>query len=80
MAKLEKQKDAYAQQLAEAQKQAQDYKRQFPNREAIIRAQEAAAARANANTYDGGGTGASGGIASDSYLKDRIVILHRQQM
>ena len=70
MAKLEQQKDAYAQQLAEAQKQAQDYKKTISQHEAIIRAQEAAAARANANTYDGGGTGASGGIASDSYLKD----------
>lgn len=71
MAKLEQQKDAYAQQLAEAQKQAQDYKKTISKQEAIIRAQEAAAARANANTYDGGGTGASGGIASDSYLKDQ---------
>lgn len=70
MAKLEQQKDAYAQQLAEAQKQAQDYKKTISKQEVIIRAQEAAAARANANTYDGGGTGASGGIASDSYLKD----------
>ena len=70
MAKLEQQKDAYAQQLAEAQKQAQDYKKTISKQEAIIRAQEAAAARANANTYYGGGTGASGGIASDSYLKD----------
>ena len=70
MAKLEQQKDAYAQQLAEAQKQAQDYKKTISKQEAIIGAQEAAAARANANTYDGGGTGASGGIASDSYLKD----------
>lgn len=70
MAKLEQQKDAYAQQLAEAQKQAQDYKKTISKQEAIIRAQEAAAARANVNTYDGGGTGASGGIASDSYLKD----------
>ena len=70
MAKLEKQKDAYAQQLAEAQKQAQDYKKTISKQEAIILAQDAAAARANANTYDGGGTGASGGIASDSYLKD----------
>ena len=70
MTKLEQQKDAYAQQLAEAQKQAQDYKKTISKQEAIIRAQEAAAARANANTYDGGGTGASGGIASDSYLKD----------
>jgi len=59
MAKLEKQKDAYAAELAEAQKQAQDYKKTISKQEAIIRAQEAAAARANANTYDGGGTGAS---------------------
>lgn len=70
MAKLEKQKDAYAQQLAQAQQQAEDYKKTISKQEEIIRAQEAAAARANANTYDGGGTGASGGIASDSYLKD----------
>lgn len=70
MAKLEKQKDAYAQQLAEAQQQAKDYKKTISKQEAIIRAQEAAAARVNASTYDGGGTGASGGIASDSYLKD----------
>lgn len=63
MAKLEKQKDAYAQQLAEAQKQAQDYKKTISKQEAIIRAQERGSA-CNANTYDGGGTGASGGIAS----------------
>ena len=40
MAKLEQQKDAYAQQLAEAQKQAQDYKKTISKQEAIIRAQE----------------------------------------
>ena len=73
MAKLEKQKDAYAQQLAEAQKQAQDYKKTISKQEAIIRAQEAAAARANANTYDGGGTGAGArnrtdGIGQQGFL------------
>lgn len=70
MAKLEKKKDAYAQQLAEAKQQAEDYKKTISKQEEIIRAQEAAAAQANAQTYTGGGTGASGGIASDSYLKD----------
>ena len=70
MAKLEQQKDAYAQQLAEAQRTDQSYKMTITNKKAICLAREAAAARANANTYDGGGTGASGGIASDSYLKD----------
>lgn len=70
MAKLEEKKDAYADQLAAAKKQAADYKKTISKQEEIIRAQEAAAARANAQTYTGGGTGASGGIASDSYLKD----------
>ena len=70
MAQLEQKKDAYAQQLAEAQQQAEDYKKTISKQEEIIRAQEAAAAAANAQTYTGGGTGASGGIASDSYLKD----------
>lgn len=70
IAQLEKKKDAYAQQLAEAKQQAEDYKKTISKQEEIIRAQEAAAAQANAQTYTGGGTGASGGIASDSYLKD----------
>lgn len=70
MAKLEKQKDAYAQQLAEAQQQAADYQKTIDKQAEIIRAQEAAAAHVNASTYQGGGTGASGTMANDAYLKD----------
>ena len=70
MAKLEHKRCLCAAAGRKHRSRRRTIKRQFPKQEAIIRAQEAAAARANANTYDGGGTGASGGIASDSYLKD----------
>ena len=70
LAKLEKKKDQYAQQLAAAQEQAKDYQKTIEEQNEIIRQQEAAAARQNAATYDGGGSGASGGIGTDSYLQD----------
>ena len=70
LAKLEKKKDQYAQQLAAAQEQAKDYQKTIKELNEIIRQQEAAAARQNAATYDGGGSGASGGMGSDSYLQD----------
>jgi cell wall-associated NlpC family hydrolase len=70
IASLEEKKEDYADQLADAKEQAEDYKGVIAQQEEIIRAQEAAAAAADANTYEGGGTGASGGIASDSYLQD----------
>ncbi len=70
LAKLEKKKDQYAQQLAAAQEQAKDYQKTIKEQNEIIRQQEAAAARQNAATYDGGGSGASGGMGSDSYLQD----------
>lgn len=70
LAKLEKKKDQYAQQLAAAQEQAKDYQKTIKEQNEIIRQQEAAAARQNAATYDGGGSGASGGIGTDSYLQD----------
>lgn len=70
LAKLEKKKDQYAQQLAAAQEQAKDYQKTIKEQNEIIRQQEAAAARQNAATYEGGGSGASGGIGTDSYLQD----------
>lgn len=70
IAQLNQKKEAYANQLADAKRQAEDYSKTIAKQEEIIRAQEAAAAQANASTYNGGGTGASGGIASDSYLQD----------
>lgn len=70
LAKLEKKKDKYAQQLADAKQQAKDYQKTIDEQNEIIRQQEAAAARQNAATYDGGGSGASGGMGSDSYLQD----------
>ena len=70
LAKLEKKKDKYAQQLADAKEQAKDYQKTIDEQNEIIRQQEAAAARQNAATYDGGGSGASGGMGSDSYLQD----------
>lgn len=70
IARLEEKKEDYAQQLADAKAQAADYKQTVNKYEEIIRAQEAAAAQQNPNSYDGGGSGASGGIGSDSYLQD----------
>jgi cell wall-associated NlpC family hydrolase len=73
IAKLEKEKETYAKQLADAKSQAAEYKETISEQEAIIRAQEAAAAQQAASTYEGGGSGASGGIGSDSYLQDETV-------
>jgi cell wall-associated NlpC family hydrolase len=70
IAQLEKKKETYAQQLADAKAQAAEYKETITEQEAIIRAQEAAAAQQAASTYEGGGTGASGGISGESYLQD----------
>lgn len=70
IARLEKKKEAYAEQLAEAKEQAKDYEKNMNKYAQIVRAQEAAAAAQAAATYNGGGSGASGGIAGDSYLQD----------
>lgn len=67
---LQEQKEKYAEQLASAQKQAEEYQNTISRQNAIIRAEEAAAAAQNADTYEGGGSGASGGMADDSYLHD----------
>lgn len=68
--KLEKQKATYKQQLADANAQAEAYKKTIKKQNAIIQAQEAAAAQQAANSYQGGGTGSSGGFGNDSYLND----------
>lgn len=70
IAGLQEKKEEYAEQLASAQKQAEDYRNTISEQEAIIRAEEAAAAQQNADTYEGGGSGASGGLGDDSYLQD----------
>lgn len=70
IAALNDKKEEYAEQLANAQKQAEDYRNTISEQEAIIRAEEAAAAQQNAETYEGGGSGASGGLGDDSYLQD----------
>lgn len=69
MAKLEEKEEAYAQQIAEAKEQAEEYQQTISEQEAIIRAQEAAAAAQNPDNYEGGGSG-SGGLGGDSYLQD----------
>ncbi len=68
--KLEKQKETYKQQLADAKEQAEEYQKTYEKQAAIVQAQEAAAAQQAASSYQGGGTGSSGGFGSDSYLND----------
>lgn len=70
MAQLENKKEDYAEQLAEAKEQAEDYQKNFDKYAEMVRQQEAAAAQRDAANYEGGGTGASGGIGSDAYLQD----------
>jgi cell wall-associated NlpC family hydrolase len=70
ISRLEEKQDNYAQQLADAREQVEDYKQTISEQEEIIRAQEAAAAQQAASTYEGGGSGASGGLGSDAYLQD----------
>lgn len=69
IAALEKKQDQYAQQLADARAAAQGYQDTIDEQERIIREQEAAAAAAEAATYEGGGTG-DGGLGDASYLED----------
>ena len=69
IAALNKKKAEYATQLANAQKAVEKYRQTIIDQERIIREREAAAARAAAAQYEGGGTGASG-LGSAAYLKD----------
>ena len=68
---LENQKEQYASQIAQAQQQADNYQNIITAQGKIIQEQEAAAAAARANSssispsYDGGGAGKGGSIASD---------------
>ena len=62
---LENQKEQYASQIAQAQQQADNYQNIITAQGKIIQEQEAAAARANSSSYDGGGAGKGGSIAGD---------------
>lgn len=70
IARLERKKDTYAEQLAEAKEQAEDYEKNMNKYAELVRAQEAAAAQQAANNYTGGGSGSSGSIGGDAYLQD----------
>lgn len=67
---LEKEKDSYANQIADAKEQAKGYEKIIEEQARIIRAQEAAAANAARDSYDGGGTGKGGVSANVDYLSD----------
>lgn len=79
---LEAEKSQYAEQLAEAERQANNYKQIIKEQGEIIRAQEAAAAAEaarreaerqaaiTAQNYDGGGAGTSGTMGSEAALTD----------
>lgn len=69
MIALDKKKADYATQLAKAQKAMDKYRQTIIDQERIIKEREAAAARAAAALYEGGGTGKSG-LGSAAYLKD----------
>ena len=68
--KLEKQKENYRQQLADAKAQAAEYQKTYNKMAAIVQAQEAAAAHASANNYQGGGNDSGPDPKQDSYLND----------
>lgn len=68
--KLEKQKENYRQQLADAKAQAEEYQKTYNKMAAIVQAQEAAAAHVAANNYQGGGNDSGPDPKQDSYLND----------
>lgn len=70
IARLEKKKSTYAEQLAQAKEQAEDYEKNMNKYAALVRAQEAAAAQQAADNYQGGGSGTRGSIGGDPYLQD----------
>lgn len=68
--KLEKQKENYRQQLADAKAQVEEYQKTYNKMAAIVQAQEAAAAHVAANNYQGGGNDSGPDPKQDSYLND----------
>ena len=70
LASLQSEAASYSSQIATAEAQAENYQNIIDTQAAIILAQEAAAAGANSQTYEGGGTGSSGLSSNVDYLKD----------
>lgn len=70
IAALEAQQAAYADDLEEALKLHDQYTKEVAKWAEVIRQQEAAAAKVNASTYNGGGTGKGGLSGSVAYLTD----------
>lgn len=69
IALLEDKREDYADQLALAEQQADEFQKTIEKQDEIIRQQEAAAAGTDSGSYDGGGTGSSG-LGSADYLSD----------
>jgi cell wall-associated NlpC family hydrolase len=67
---LEYQQKSYQNQLAKYEKKKEEYQSTIAEQEEIIRQLEAAAARQDAATYEGGGSGASNTLGSAEYLTD----------
>ena len=67
---LQSQQKTYESQLAKLEDKKTAYQKTIDEQAEIIRQLEAAAARQNANTYEGGGTGQSNTLGSAEYLKD----------
>ena len=68
--KLEKEKQNYQQQLADAKAQAEEYQKTYDKMAALVQAQEAAAAHVAASNYQGGGNDSGPDPKQDSYLND----------
>jgi cell wall-associated NlpC family hydrolase len=67
---LQSQQKSYENQLAKFEQKKEEYQQTISEQEEIIRQLEAAAARQDAATYEGGGTGESNTLGSADYLTD----------
>lgn len=67
---LESQQRTYDEQLAKFEEKKTQYQNTIKEQEEIIRQLEAAAARQDADSYEGGGSGASNTLGSAAYLTD----------
>jgi cell wall-associated NlpC family hydrolase len=67
---LQYQQKSYENQLAKYEEKKAEYEQTISEQEEIIRQLEAAAARQDAATYEGGGSGASNTLGSADYLTD----------